>query len=283
MESMLACRVGNLDLVLPFKGLERLIPLFDVEHSGDQIRWNEGGIPCIRLEECLGLPKGKPALDAGVAVLQIHDETMAVLADRFLGLVEVDLEVSFRVPLNWILDHPGLPYRAFHMIESRVVPEVAPFRLLVKNPLEGRWPTTRSEINDAPGRYLAITTDDISAAIPLDAVEHVVEGEALIRLPGLPQTVLGMLEIQGRPIPVAPLLPGITSATAIVILKYSDGLFGVAVDATHGMVELSRSEADDSDQETPPLLGGCDVLDIDPLGNVVFTLDPERIWASLGK
>ncbi|MEN8164046.1 MAG: chemotaxis protein CheW [Acidobacteriota bacterium] len=285
MERMLACRVGDLDLLLPFEGMERLVPWFDVEYSGDRVRWGDEEIPFIRLDECLGFPGQDPALDAGIAILQIHDETMALLADRFLGLVEVDPEFSFRVPLNWVLGHPGLPYRAFHMVEDRMVPEVAPFHLLVRDPWEEDWPVVRGKIQDAPGRYLAVTVDGISAAVPLEAVEHVVDSEVLIRLPGLPKTILGILQLQGRPIPVAPPLPNSTSAVAIVVLRCSGGLFGLTVDDTHGMVELSSQEEDqeqEADQETPPLLGGCDLLALDPLGNTAFTLDPERIWAALG-
>jgi len=285
MERMLACRVGDLDLLLPFKGMERLIPWFDFEHRGDQVLWGDEEIPFIRLDECLSFPGRDPALDAGVAILQIHDEMMALLADRFLGIVEVDPETSFRVPLNWILGHPGLPYRAFHMVEDHIVPEVAPFHLLVKDPGGGEWPAAHGEIQDAPGRYLAITVDGHSAAVPLAAVEHVVDGEFLMRLPGLPKTILGMLQLQGRPIPVAPALSNAVSAVAIVVLKCSAGLFGLAVDDTHGMVELSNQEEDrdeESDQEPPAFLGGCDLLDLDPLGNPAFTLDPDRIWAALG-
>jgi len=281
MESMLACRVGDLDLVLPFVGMERLIPWFDVQYEGDHILRDDERIPCIRLGECLGFPQQEPALDAGVAILRIHDETMAVLADRFLGLVDIDLSSSFRIPLAWILNNPGLPYRAFHMVQDHVVPEVAPFHLLVNNPTTDFWPPPPSEIRDSRGRYLAVSVNDVSAAIPVDTVEHVVDGDALIRLPGLPKTLLGMLEIRGRPIPVATPLPEKTSAEVIVILRSSEGFLGLAVDSTHGMMELSR-ETEDGDHECPPLLGGCDVLDLDPLGNVTFTVDAERIWATLG-
>jgi chemotaxis signal transduction protein len=280
MESMLACRVGELDLLLPFEGMERLIPWFDVKQNGDQILWNDEEIPCIRLGDCLGFPKQVPALDAGIAVLRIHDETMAVLADRFLGLVDIDLTSSFRIPLNWILNHPGLPYRAFHMVQNRVTPEVAPFHLLVKNPATELWPPPLQGIRDPQGNYLAVSINDVSAAIPVDSVEHVVDGDTLITLPGLPATLLGMLEVRSHPVPVARPLPEMTSARVIVILKCSMGLVGLAVDATYGMVALSH-EVDDQDQECPPLLGGCDVLNLDPLGNVTFTIDPERIWVSV--
>lgn len=285
MERMLACRVGELNLFLPFDGMERLVPWFDVEYRGDRVRWGDEEIPLLRLDECLGFSVRDPALDAGIAVLQIHEERMAVLADRFLGLVEVDLELSFRVPLNWILKHPGLPYRAIHMAGDHMVPEVAPFHLLVrKDPEEEEWPEVRGEIRDAPGRYLGVTVDGISAAVPLEAVEHVVDGEVLIRLPGLPKTILGMLHLHGRPIPVAQPLPKATSAVAVVILKCSEGLLGLAVDSTHGMVELSSQEdpVQEEDQEPPPFLGGCDLLSLDPLGNIAFTLDPERVWEALG-
>lgn len=286
MEKMLACRVGELNLFLPFDGMERLVPWFDVEYRGNRVRWDDEEIPFLRLDECLGFSARDPALDAGIAVLQIHDERMAVLADRFLGLVEVDLGLSFRVPLNWILKHPGLPYRAIHMAGDHMVPEVAPFHLLVrKDPTEEEWPAVRGEIQDVPGRYLGVTIDGISAAVPLEAVEHVVDGEVLTRFPGLPQTILGMLQLHGRPIPVAQPLPEATSAVVIVILKCSEGFLGLAVDNTHGMVELSSQEENheqETDQETPPLLGGCGVLSLDPLGNTAFTLDPERVWAALG-
>jgi len=282
MESMLACRVGDLDLLLPSEGMERLIPWFDVDQNGDQIVWGETEIPCIRLGECLGFSNKEPALGAGVAILEVHEERMAVLADRFLGLVDIDLETSFRIPLNWILDHPGLPYRAFHMVHQQVVPEVAPFHLLVKNPTTGDWPALCSEIEDSPGRYLSVTVKGVSAAIPVKAVEYVVDGDTMITFPGFPQTLLGMLEIRGRPIPVAPPLPGMERAEVIVVLRHSNGMFGLAVDATQGMVELDRA-TEAEDRERPPFLGGCGVLDLDPLGNVMFTIDSERMWASVGR
>ena len=281
MESMLACRAGDLDLLLPFKGMERIVPWFDVEHSGDHIRWIETEIPLIRLDDCLGVSSREPPLNAGVAILRVYGERMAVLADRFLGLVDVDLEDSFRVPLKWILDHPGLPYRAFHMNEGRMLPEVAPYHLLIKSVGEGTWPVAQSGITACSGRYLSITVDDVAAAVPIDAVEHVVDGESLIVLPGLPGTILGVLQVQGRPIPVSPALPGMTSATAIVILRCSAGLLGLAVDATNGMVELSEI-VEESDHPGPPFIGGCGVLDHDLSGGAVFTLDPERIWGCLG-
>ena len=286
MERMLACRVVELDLLLPFDGMERLIPWFDVEFSGNRVQWEDQEIPFLRLDECLGFPARDPALDAGIAVLQIHDERMAVLADRFLGLVEVNPELSFRVPLNWILGYPGLPYRAVHMVAGHMVPEVAPFHLLVReDPAKEEWPVINGRIQDAPGRFLSVTVDGISAAVPIEAVEYVVSGEFLTRLPGLPKAFLGMIQLHGRPIPVARPLPDATSAAAVVILKCSKGFFGLAVDDTHGMVELSNQEEDreqEADQATPLFLGGCGLLDLDPLGNTAFTLDPERVWAALG-
>jgi len=166
------------------------------------------------------------------------------------------------------------------MISDHVVPEVAPFHLLVKNPTSGSWPSPPAGIEDPPGNYLAVSINDVAAAIPVDSVEHVVDGESLIALPGLPATLLGMLAVRGRPIPVAQALPETESAPVIVILKSSAGLLGLGVDATHGMVTLSP-EAQSEDHQRPPLLGGCGILALDPLGNVAFTLDPGRIWAAV--
>ena len=180
MESMLACRVGELDLLLPFEGMERLVPWFDVKQNGDQILWNDEEIPCIRLGDCLGFPKQVPSLDAGISILRIHDETMAVLADRFLGLVDIDLTSSFRIPLNWILNHPGLPYRAFHMVQNRMTPEVAPFHLLVKNPATGLWPPPLQGIRDPQGNYLAVSInapdDELRSRVFFEIKQWVKEG-----------------------------------------------------------------------------------------------------------
>jgi len=281
MRSMLACRVRDLELLFPFESMERLVPLFDVPRSGGNIKWREGEIPLIRLDEALGYEAREPAIDAGIAVLKIHGEILAVLVDHFLGLVEVDPGSSFTIPLDWILNHPSLPYRAFHMLEQSIVPELAPFHLLISDQREEPRTSSSEDVVDRPGTYLTVSIDEISAAIPVENVEHVLDGGSLVSFPGLPRMILGMLEFRGAPIPVLSLLPGKENVRVIVVVSCSKGFFGIGVDGTHGMTDLTRS--DDGEQvEKPPFPGGCDVLDVDPIGSIIFTIGPERIGSFLG-
>lgn len=53
-----------------------------------------------------------------------------------------------------------------------------------------------------PERYVAFTLDGRRFALPLDAVETVVRAVEVTTLPGAPRSVLGVVDVRGRVVPV---------------------------------------------------------------------------------
>ena len=101
--------------------------------------------------------------------------------------------------------------------------------------------------------------DDQRYALRLDAVERVIPAVALTQLPGAPEIVLGLIDFEGRIVPVVDIrarfrLPGreMGIADCIVIATTARRTLGILVDAPGEVIEVAEA---DIDRGTGVLLG----------------------------
>ena len=99
-------------------------------------------------------------------------------------------------------------------------------------------------------RAVLFTLDDQRYSIPLSTVERVVRMVAITSLPRAPALVLGMVNLQGRVIPVLNLrrrlrLPerDVAAADHLVIAHTARRTVALAVDAATGVLEYSMQQA----------------------------------------
>ncbi|QRN94252.1 chemotaxis protein CheW [Archangium violaceum] len=86
-------------------------------------------------------------------------------------------------------------------------------------------------------------------AVPIDAVDHVLESRGLCPLPGSPRYVLGALVSRSRVVPVLDLRHvlgleggGMSDLTRVVVVEVSEEFFGLAAEEVDGRQELARAE-----------------------------------------
>ncbi|PTL77386.1 chemotaxis protein CheW [Vitiosangium sp. GDMCC 1.1324] len=85
-------------------------------------------------------------------------------------------------------------------------------------------------------------------AVPIDAVDHVLESKGLCPLPGAPRHVLGALVSRSRVVPVLDLRQvlglegGVSDLTRVVVVEVSEEFFGLAAEEVDGRQELPRAD-----------------------------------------
>lgn len=86
-------------------------------------------------------------------------------------------------------------------------------------------------------------------AVPIDAVDHVLESRGLCPLPGAPRYVLGALVSRSRVVPVLDLRQvlgleggGMSDLTRVVVVEVSEEFFGLAAEEVDGRQELPRAD-----------------------------------------
>ncbi len=86
-------------------------------------------------------------------------------------------------------------------------------------------------------------------AVPIDAVDHVLESRGLCPLPGAPRYVLGALVSRSRVVPVLDLRQvlgleggGMSDLTRVVVVEAAEEYFGLAAEEVDGRQELPRVE-----------------------------------------
>ena len=86
-------------------------------------------------------------------------------------------------------------------------------------------------------------------AVPIDAVDHVLESRGLCPLPGAPRYVLGALVSRSRVVPVLDLRQvlgleggGLSDLARVVVVEAAEEFFGLAAEEVDGRQELPRAE-----------------------------------------
>ena len=86
-------------------------------------------------------------------------------------------------------------------------------------------------------------------AVPIDAVDHVLESRGLCPLPGAPRYVLGALVSRSRVVPVLDLRQvlgleggGLSDLSRVVVVEAAEEFFGLAAEEVDGRQELPRAE-----------------------------------------
>ena len=86
-------------------------------------------------------------------------------------------------------------------------------------------------------------------AVPIDAVDHVLESKGMCPLPGAPRYVLGALVSRSRVVPVLDLRQvlgleggGMADLPRVVVVEVSEEFFGLAAEEVDGRQELPRAD-----------------------------------------
>jgi purine-binding chemotaxis protein CheW len=86
-------------------------------------------------------------------------------------------------------------------------------------------------------------------AVPIEAVDHVLESKGLCSLPGAPRHVLGALVSRSRVVAVLDLRQmlgleggGVSDLTRVVVVEVDEEGFGLAAEEVEGRLELARAE-----------------------------------------
>jgi purine-binding chemotaxis protein CheW len=107
------------------------------------------------------------------------------------------------------------------------------------------------------GTYLVFTLGEAAYAIDVSDVREIIGGLPITRVPGVPDSVRGVINLRGKIIPVADLrirfgLEAVDhgARTCIIVVRARGAEFGLVVDR---VVEVARIE--EQDIEPPPLFG----------------------------
>jgi purine-binding chemotaxis protein CheW len=132
---------------------------------------------------------------------------------------------------------------------------------------------------------ILLRVDDREYALPLGCVVEVVRMAALARVPDAPGSVLGLLDLRGRVVPVIDLRrrlgqpavePGLS--TPICVVEVGGRSFGLVADAvTDVRPLLGPVEALEVGSPDRPVAG---ITHVD--GRLVTLLDPERLTRTAG-
>ncbi len=86
-------------------------------------------------------------------------------------------------------------------------------------------------------------------AVPIEAVDHVLESKGLCPLPGAPRYVLGALLSRSRVVPVLDLRQvlgleggGMSDLARVVVVEVAEEFFGLAAEEVDGRQELPRAD-----------------------------------------
>ena len=115
-------------------------------------------------------------------------------------------------------------------------------------------------VPSGPERVVCFALDDARYAVPLASVERVVRAVAITPLPDAPGVILGVINVQGRIVPVADLrkrfrLPArdIGLNDQMLIAHTASRPLALVADAVYGIVECSQQEIVAMDSIVPGL------------------------------
>jgi purine-binding chemotaxis protein CheW len=98
-------------------------------------------------------------------------------------------------------------------------------------------------------RIVCFVLDDVRYALPLESVERVVRAVAITPLPHAPEIILGVINVQGRIVPVADMrrrfgLPAreIALTDHMVIAHTCKRALALVVDAVQGVLQCSERD-----------------------------------------
>jgi purine-binding chemotaxis protein CheW len=107
------------------------------------------------------------------------------------------------------------------------------------------------------GKYLVFTLEDEEYAIAVGDVREIIGAIPITRVPGVPESVRGVINLRGRIIPVADLrirfnLEAVDygARTCIIVVRARGREFGLVVDKVLEVVRI-----DEADIEPPPMFG----------------------------
>ncbi|MBF5041407.1 purine-binding chemotaxis protein CheW [Aggregicoccus sp. 17bor-14] len=108
---------------------------------------------------------------------------------------------------------------------------------------------SREEVRQELLSVLAFQVGGERYAVPLAAVDHVLEARGLCPLPGAPRHVLGALVSRSRVVAVLDLRQllgleggGMSDLTRVVVVDVGEESFGLAAESVDGRLELPRAE-----------------------------------------
>ena len=108
---------------------------------------------------------------------------------------------------------------------------------------------SRDEVRQELLSVLAFQVGGERYAVPLAAVDHVLEARGMCPLPGAPRHVLGALLSRSRVVAVLDLRQllgleggGMSDLTRVVVVDVGEECFGIAAEAVDGRLELPRAE-----------------------------------------
>ena len=121
--------------------------------------------------------------------------------------------------------------------------------------------TLNSALSQSRTQYLSFVLCGEEYAVNILRVKEIIEYDALTRVPSMPASVRGVINLRGRVVPVVDLaarfgLPesGITRRSCIVMVELSDNdesvVMGIIADAVSQVLDLDASEI-----EPPPSFG----------------------------
>ncbi|MBX9811298.1 MAG: chemotaxis protein CheW [Burkholderiales bacterium] len=109
-------------------------------------------------------------------------------------------------------------------------------------------------------RLVGFALDDIRYALPLAGVERAVRAVEITPLPDAPDVILGVINVQGRVVPVADIrrrfrrpTRDIALSDQIVIAHTTNRPLALVADAVFGIVEYSEREVVASERILPDL------------------------------
>ena len=115
-------------------------------------------------------------------------------------------------------------------------------------------------VPSGPGPVVCFALDDVRYALPLASVERVVRAVAVTPLPDAPEVILGVINVQGRVVPVADLrkrfrLPArnIGLNDQMLIAHTAHRPLALVADAVYGIMQCSQGEIVAMDSIVPGL------------------------------
>lgn len=122
---------------------------------------------------------------------------------------------------------------------------------------------------EAATSLLIFTIEGIRIAVDLQFVERVVRAAALTAIPGAPDTVMGMLNLNGTPVPIVNLRKKLNlgdreldTNDEIVIFKRGHALLGAVVDDVEDVKQVKNTDMTPVAREAdlPHLIGTVNLL-----------------------
>ena len=126
-------------------------------------------------------------------------------------------------------------------------------------------PTTDSHaVDDERAQLLVVQVGESLYGIAVAQVREVVRAQRVVRVPGAPDVVRGIINVRGAVVTVLELsvllgTPRAVTSSSVVLLEHGTRLIGIAVDAVRDVRGQSASD-DDSDASSPDHVAALDAV-----------------------